>query len=141
MEKLLGNLYLAFPVSNSASIQKIYKANPDKDEISITLKFYNKDNEILSSKTIRFRKNQLSKSQQKLFTNISYKEIENNYLYAKDEILSELIKNNMDTIRELQKYNEGMQSMMNHGFIQSVITPVTHPTEIQKKSNVYSDLM
>lgn len=142
MNKLLHNLYEAFIVDGTTSIQKTYKAYPDKDAVSITLKFYNSDNELLASKTIKFTRNQLSKAQQKLFTGISYKEIENDFLYAKDAILQQLINNNLETIRDLNIENEGMRGMMNNGFVQSVVAPSISPEPPRaQKHNEFSSMM
>lgn len=140
METLLNNLYNEFCVNGSVSCQKLYKANPQQNSITITLKFYDRNNELLNSKSIKFTNNQLSKSQQKLFKNISYKEIENNFLYARDYILSELISKNNDEIVRMKTENEGLQSMMNNKFVQSVITPKTNGNENHAKPN-FSNMM
>lgn len=145
MEKLLNQLYLNFPVDKAVSCHKIYKANPEKDIISITLKYYDKDNELLDSYTIRFNKNLISKSQQKLFKNISHKEVENSFLYAKDEIISELINENNEEIKKLNDENNKLHGMLNHKFIQSVVKsdikiPNSNSNE-NKSKNKLSSLM
>lgn len=126
MDKLINTLTREFLPADSVSCKRIFKADAQKDIITITLKFYDRNNDLLNSATCRFTKNELSKSQRKLFIKCSYKEVENLFLFAKDDILHSIITDKNNELNELSNSIEALKTMTSFTFAPSIKTPVIH---------------
>lgn len=117
LEKFLNTLTNDFYVPNAASVQKIYSADGNKDKVTITLKFFDTDNIILDMKILRFTKNKLSEKQKTLFNNVSAREVETQFNYAKDEIITKLIHENNIKINKLNEENSSLQNLLTNGMM------------------------
>ena len=88
------------------------------DIIKVSLSFFDKNMNKLFSTNLTFENNKLNKSQAKKLINISYKELENKFMKAKQEIcnniLNELIEKQKELKQKIEDINEykGIQGII-----------------------------
>ena len=108
VQYLVGN----YNVEGCTSIEKRYthsmKITIDKSEneridhsVGVALRFFDKDNELLLSDSIKFVNNLLTAASKKKLKNISDKELENRFMRAKNSILNIIKDGYMDKITDL----------------------------------------
>lgn len=127
MNKFLETLKSEFYVDGTTSIKHTIRANPQRDTFSITLKYYNEDAELINQSCVRFTKNQLPKPQKLLFQKNSHKEIENLFLYAKDEIIASVINDHSKSINNYNAQINQLRSLTNVTLPSIVIPDIPEP--------------
>lgn len=140
MDKLTDTLTNEFMVPETVAVNRVFKAIPIKDSFSITLKFIDKSGQVINTSVTRFTNNQLSKSQHKLFIKTSYKEVENQFLYAKDEIIQYIVNELITRIQALNNDVEQLKTLTKI-FLPSISVPqalqsTTTPTSDSLKSRM-----
>ena len=80
--------------SHSLTIKFDKKSNKTlkKNIIKVSIKFFNKDLKLLYNDSIQFENNLIPKSKSETLINISPKELENKFAFAKKEIIEEIFK-------------------------------------------------
>jgi len=112
MDAFVQYLVSNYNVEGCTSIEKKYthsmKIVIDKTEneriehsVNVALRFFDKDNKLLLSDSIKFVNNLLTAASKKKMKNISDKELENRFMRAKDSILNIIKDGYMDKITDL----------------------------------------
>ena len=91
-----------FSHSNCLKIDKKTKKTLKKDIIKVSIKFFNKDLKLLYTANLQFENNILPKSKAETLINISPKELENKFAFAKKEICEEIYKELKEKQDEIQ---------------------------------------
>ena len=97
--------------SNKLKLNKASGVNLKIDVVKIVLKLYDRDMNVLLNDTITFENNVIPKSKEKSFINISPKELNNKFAFAKNEIIKIIMneynekRDELNTkISDLKKY-------------------------------------
>ena len=116
-----------FNIERSVSIEKKYthslklvnKKNDNnvlvEHSIGVSLKFYDKDNKLLKSESIKFVNDELNNASKKKVININPKELENKFMNAKREILMEIAIGYRSKIDEIQQKLNDLNSYSDVG--------------------------
>ena len=88
-DKAKGFVACEFKFTHSIKIKpdKSSDVNLKIDVVKVSLKFYDRDMNILCNASVVFENNVISKSKEKSFINISAKELNNRFAFAKAEIV------------------------------------------------------
>ena len=100
-----------FNHSTKLKLDKASGVNLKIDVVKIVLKFYDRDMNVLLNDTITFENNVIPKSKEKSFINISPKDLNNKFAFAKSEIVKTIMneynekRDELNTkISDLKKY-------------------------------------
>ena len=144
-----------FKIERSTSIEKKYThakkiSNKKNDNnliehsITVSLKFYDKDNKLLKSESIKFVNDELNNASKKKIVNINPKELENKFMNAKREILLEIAmgyRSKMDELNEklneLNGYCDNTNSIIPSEFKNNKVIMVEHKDDT--KVEIISD--
>lgn len=93
-EKAIGYVAVEFKFAHTTNIKldKQTKKHLKNDIIKVTLKFFNKDLKLLHTASIQFENNVIPKSKAETLINISPKELEVKFGFARREICTEIFK-------------------------------------------------
>lgn len=131
-----------FSHTSGTKLDKKTEVYVRQDVIRVNVKFYNKDIQLLLSRSLQFDNNVLPKSVSNKLVNISPDELNNRFLKARDEICSEIMKEYQlseteikEKIEELNKYCGGsINTVTPPEFKGESITPVEVPTKKKQKN-------
>lgn len=99
----------SFTVKNDAKSGVVRK----NDLIKVALKFIDKEMNTLFNISIVFENNLIPKRLHKSFVNISYKELENKFSVARDDICREILKDYTEKKEELEGKIKSLKSYCN----------------------------
>ena len=113
-DRAKGYVAVEFKFSHNVNIRADKKSKtPLKiDIIKISLRFVDKDMNTLHSSNVVFENNAIPKSKEKQFINISPKELNNKFCFAKSEIIRDIMNEYNHKRKEL---NEKIDSLKKYG--------------------------